>query len=357
METEDTTNVRPAGALPGRTLARQLIIAVELAIAVPIVLSVILGSLAEKRALVQGIGESMNQEVILLTQLVQREADPVARQRLLQMYCSKMARHGRPGHYLIVTDESGGILAANVDGDRAEQVVTERLLHTVPRADATQPPTSAIIDGIDTLEVMTRFEPTDQGKGAILYYSEPLAGVYRTVSHMLSLRLLFLGSALLVTFGCLWLMVRRKVSDPLWQLYLGQLDVWEGARNHLRAPGPDNEIAQLYTMHNAMVDKLIEHETALVGATNAAEAGRMARKLTHDIKQDTSDLMKSLQGLVAGKALESGQVRVALGDVAGIADREQKILTKLTDFELIASGSHDVLVEEESHLLENEQHP
>ena len=355
MEDDTEARPRPTGSLPGRKLARQLIVAVELAIAIPLTLSVILGFLAEKKALIGGIGESMNQEVVLLSQLVQREPDPIERQRLLDMYCRKMVRHGRAGHYLMVMSDSGEILASNVEADGADGVGAALRARLAAPADAGRQPVRTRVDGIDALEVITKVGPAaGQEEGLALYYSEPLAQTNRAVWRTLGIRLLFLASALLVTFAGLWLMVKRKVSDPLWQLYLGQLDVWLGARSHLRAPRVDNEIGELYKMHNAMVDRIKEHEKALVGATNAAEAGRMARKLTRDIKQDTEKLLDRLHHLVVGKPLEDGQVKVALCGVADIADGEQDVLRKLTDFELITAGSHDVLVEEEFHLLEND---
>lgn len=238
-------------------LHRQITVRVALALTVVMVCFLAFDYRVQRAALVADLGARMAQEMQLLRLALRDVKGPDGIQSLIGEHCSEMKHHGKLGHTLSLVSRDRRVLAA-AHAATAEMIGgvidLERVLGGLEKVLVQE--TSVGGQRVLVVAVPT-FQTTDGLPIGALFYAETLTDVESLSYELLRSRLWLTVCLLLATSVVVWLVVRRKVMEPLnaliaheGELARGDLDTW---KEH---PETNNELSELHDIFNYVIEKL-----------------------------------------------------------------------------------------------------
>ena len=183
------------------------------------------------------------------------------------------------------------------------------------------------------LRVITFHDTLDSGQPIAIQLARPLSGVDSVLSHLrLILTLLFLGGIALA--AVLGRMASRRVLRPLGEVaeaaqHIGETEDLH-SRLHVHA---DDEVGQLATNFNAMLDRLETSRDALDDSVRAQR--QLVADASHELRTPVTSLRTNIEVLLEGGELDPEDRRRLLADVV---EQSEELSALVNDLIELARG-------------------
>ncbi len=183
------------------------------------------------------------------------------------------------------------------------------------------------------LRVITFHDTLDSGQPIAIQLARPLSGVDSVLSHLrLILTLLFLGGIALA--AVLGRMASRRVLRPLGEVAQAAQHIGETedlhSRLHVHA---DDEVGQLATNFNAMLDRLETSRDALDDSVRAQR--QLVADASHELRTPVTSLRTNIEVLLEGGELDPEDRRRLLADVV---EQSEELSALVNDLIELARG-------------------
>jgi two-component system, OmpR family, sensor histidine kinase MprB len=172
------------------------------------------------------------------------------------------------------------------------------------------------------------------GQTVAVQLARPLNGVDSVLSHLrLILLLLFVGGIALA--AVLGRMASRRVLRPLGEVAEAarHIEETEDLRSRLHVHDPDDEVGQLTTRFNAMLDRLETSRDALDDSVRAQR--QLVADASHELRTPVTSLRTNIEVLLAGGELEPEDRRRLLADVV---EQSEELSALVNDLIELARG-------------------
>jgi two-component system sensor histidine kinase MprB len=195
------------------------------------------------------------------------------------------------------------------------------------------------------LRMITFHDTLDTGQPVAIELARPLGTVDNVLSNLrLVLALLFVGG--IAVAAALGRLAARSVLAPLGEVAQAAEHIGETedltSRIHVHA---DDEVGQLATRFNSMLDRLESSRSALDESVRAQR--RLVADASHELRTPVTSLRTNIEVLLAGGELEADDRRRLLADVV---EQSEELSTLVGDLIELARGDEPVGTPEDIRL-------
>ena len=326
------------------SLQRQIIVWVNAVLVALTIIALTYDYYAQKRILSANLHASMLQAVSHISLALKNSQTMGSATNTLSEYCKVMSRHDDPYHTISLIDSAGKTVVSS-KSNQANESKPDGSTNTKELSWNT------FIENGDTYTILSMpFENKWPNKNFVgmIQYIENNNSIDMLLNHLYWYRAFLLITIVMIISIVIFVILKFKVLTPLDRIFVQAYAVSTGDYNIWHVPDPGNEIGDIQTMFNFMINNIRSHEESSLNKMRESTIIELLSQVYHSVVTSSSRINASCDNISNNQSsLRDTQLNVQI-----VKNECQKILDDLSGLiemkDSAAKPNHNQNMEEQS---------
>lgn len=276
------------------SLQRQIIVWVSAVLVALTICSLVYDYYAQKKILMNNFHASMLQAANHISLALKDSPDMYSATNTLNEYCKVMSKHNDPYHEITLIDNSGKVIASSKRNSSGKSLKKQTKFDGKESWDT-------ITRNMNSYTVLTfpfKHNWTNRNFEGVIQYIENNNMVNQLLNHLFWNRAILQIAIIIIISALLYIILKIKVLSPLDHIFLQSYAVSTGDYDIWHVPDPGNEIGDIQSMLNFMIEKVRSHEESSINEMRESTKAEFLSQVYNSMVTSSSRINASCDNIL-----------------------------------------------------------